>query len=223
MADNVLYNNSIVQSLISETYDINCNVYNNIINQRLTAIARQNMISITDNNNITRRKFCGGGPGGGTTFNVIFPSKCNYCLNVQDKITSSDFTCIRDSNVGIYDILINKKGYMFKNVNGSNVISGPIEYIKNGNREYLLQFGGTSGAGLTLNKQLSNIGKGLTRSGLKSKKYGVQSFGNSVPTLLSRSNIFEDYQPTRNAPSIETPRIFNTLRPFIPICISKTI
>lgn len=233
--------NIFTQNNITSIRDICCNTYQNIIEQRLSAIATRTMHSTIDNK-ISRPSGQLGIPlpanqrakirgyhipepfvtnrnssSAGATFNTTFPSKCFTCVNPLSNIND----CEKDPNKGIYDILINKKGYMFQNTKGTNVISGPIEYIKNGNREFLLQFGGKSSASLTLNKQLSNMGKGLTPDGRPGKRYGVQSFS-GLPVLTSNSNIYENIQPTLNAPPINTPSIFNVSRPYIPLCISKT-
>jgi hypothetical protein len=127
-------------------------------------------------------------------------------------------TCVKNPDYGLYNQLLLKKGYMFQNTKGSNVISGPITYNKNGKKEFLLQFGDGRTAGLTKNKQLSNLGKGLTNDGKPGKRYGVQTFVSGNPILFTKSNIFESTQPTLNS---KKDNIFNNPRPFIPICVSK--
>tara|TARA_A100001011_G_scaffold398718_1_gene504141 strand:- start:670 stop:1410 length:741 start_codon:yes stop_codon:yes gene_type:complete len=244
--------NIFTQYQITSIRDICCNTYQNIIEQRLSAIATRTMYSTIDNNNISVPKGTWGIPlpanerakirgyylpepftsnrnssGAGATFNTNFPSKCFTCFTLSSTLSQGPVVtfgnCAQDPNKGIYDILINKKGYMFQNTRGTNVTSGPIEYIKNGNREYLLQFGGKSSASLTVNKQLSNMGKGLTPDGRPGRRFGRQSFVAGIPVLLSKSNIYEDTQPILNAPPIGTLGIFNFNRAYIPLCISKTI
>jgi len=95
------------------------------------------------------------------------------------------------------ETLLKKKAYMFKNKN-NNVLSGPIQNT--------LYFGGTSGTGLTRNKQLSNMAKGLMPNGTKGLRLGVQSYQNN--SLYSNSNIYNNsekgvYGPTIIEPSIK--------------------
>ena len=122
-----------------------------MIEQRLSAIATRTMYSTIDNN-ISRPSGLWGIPlppnqrakirgyhipepfvtnrnstSAGATFNTNFPSKCFTCYTLSSTLSQgpvlTSANCAQDPNKGIYDILINKKGYMFQNTKGTNVIS----------------------------------------------------------------------------------------------------
>lgn len=207
--------------LFNLTNDINCSAYNEIIKGengivgRLTAIQQQfnnkSELEIqkirgysrespftTRTNRISKINHAGSG------FIQEFPSKCFQCSDISSN------GCNKNKEIGLYDILLNKKGYMFTNSNNKNVISGPIKYRKGDQEKTLIQFGGISGAGLTQNKQLSNLGKGLTTDGNPGRRFAVQKYINGNSMLYSNSNIYNNVNP-----------IINRGRPFIPLCVTK--
>lgn len=189
------------------TDGLNCDNYNCIINERLNSITtdisnniigpvRGQPIRPTNfvNNNIdtSTLKFAGA------RFNTGFPSKCANCPLVNEPvILTGQRSCNKINNTkAITEILLNKKGYMFTNSNNKNVISGPIKWRSPNGVVTVLQFGGTSGSGLTKNQQLSNMGKGFTATGKPSRKYGVQSYHGI--NLYSNTNIYSETNPTIN-------------------------
>lgn len=186
------------------TDGLNCNQYNCIINERLNRITSDisnNIIGpaigqpmrpnnfVNNNVDTSSLKFAGG------RFSTGFPSKCMNCpINSNIDISLQERTCNNINNIEkIRELLLNKKGYMFANSNNKNVISGPIHWRSSNKVVTVLQFGGTSGSGLTKNQQLSNMGKGLTATGKPSRKFGVQSY-NGIK-LYSNSNIFNYTNP----------------------------
>jgi len=223
-------------TIINDSPDISCNIYNNLITSRLSFIATKlvnsEIISSISRpldgslkSPIEQAEIRGyflpelfttniSNNYAGARFSKVFPSSCEGCT-----FPNNNLSCVKNPDYGTYNQLLLKKGYMFQNTKGSNVISGPITYNKNGKKEFLLQFGGLSGAALTKNKQLSNLGKGLTNDGKPGKRYGVQTFVLGNPMQYSNSNIFQATQPTLNS---KTSNIFNNPQPFIPICVSKT-
>ena len=224
---------NLTNTILSGTSDISCGAYNSIINQRLLAIQRDisgkkigppagqpiRPIPFTNNNADTSTRNTAG-----ATFNLDFPSMCQFCQDISNsrcgvchdaygKEKDSCYICL------LYNKLLKKKGYMFTNSNNKNVISGPIKWRSENGIITVLQFGGTSGSGLTKNQQLSNVGKGLTPDGKPAKKFGVQSYDGI--RLYSNSNIYSNVNPTNITNGANS---INPTIGFIPLCstISNT-
>jgi hypothetical protein len=143
-------------------------------------------------------------------FGTINPSQ------LPDIIPIVDNSCLKNPVIGLNDILLSKKAYMFTNNNSSNVISGPIINFSKEGISSSIQFGSASGSALTKKKQLSNIGKGLLPNGAPGIRFGVQKFFGVQ--LYSNSNIYENTTPIQNSSGST---IFSKSRPFIPICVRK--
>lgn len=135
---------------------------------------------------------------------------------LPDIIPIVDNSCLKNPIIGLNDILLSKKAYMFTNNNSNNVISGPIINFSKQGISSSIQFGSASGSALTKNKQLSNIGKGLLPNGAPGIRFGVQKFFGVE--LYSNSNIYENTTPIQNSSGST---IFSKSRPFIPICVRK--
>ena len=199
---------NLTNTIISGSSDISCVAYNDIIRSRTNAIIKsisagkigpirgqpRRALPFVNNNVSTSTIDIAG-----ATFNLNFPSECQLCstLNQNDNCDfcrtpdkSNCFTC------KLYQTLLKKKGYIFTNSNNKNVVSGPIQWRTKNGVITILQFGGTSGGGLTKKQQLSNVGKGLMPDGKPSKKFGVQSYDGI--RLYSNSNIYSDTIPTNN-------------------------
>ena len=80
------------------------------------------------------------------------------------------------NNVGINELLLNKKNYMFSNSLNKNVVSGPLFYRRG------------SSSGLTKAQQFANAARGRTPSGGVARRYGVQYYNGR--TLVSIPNIY---------------------------------
>lgn len=203
--------------LFNLTNDISCSAYNQIIKDRQIVIQEQSN-DITELEKIkirgysreipfsTRTKSNSKFNHAGATYTREFPSKCFQC---DDDLVNE---CKPNNQIGLYDILLHKKGYMFTNSNNKNVISGPIKYQQGSQEKTLLQFGGISGAGLTRNKQLSNLGKGLTPNGNPERHYAVQKYIPGNSNIFSNSNIYSNSNPTNNRGRL-----------FIPLCVSRKL
>ena len=130
-----------------------------------TIVQKRNLLIAEQNVNIIREDVFNS-----NTTNVKLQAGGRY-------ITTFPSLCFQDT---LEETLLKKKAYMFKNNN--NVLSGPIKNT--------LYFGGTSGTGLTRNKQLSNMARGLLPNGAPGIRLGVQSYQNN--SLYSNSNIYNN-------------------------------
>jgi hypothetical protein len=130
-----------------------------------TIVQKRNLLIAEQNVNIIREDVFNS-----NTTNVKLQAGGRY-------ITTFPSLCFQDT---LEETLLKKKAYMFKNNN--NVLSGPIKNT--------LYFGGTSGTGLTRNKQLSNMARGLLPNGTPGIRLGVQSYQNN--SLYSNSNIYNN-------------------------------
>ena len=201
-------------NLLENNYDICCNSYDQIMNDRSKKII-EHTCKFNNNPNLrpwTRINVNSGASSrneklsAGNRFTTIFPSNCdNYICNennssicnVNSNTNLNNINmCENKSNISLNQTLLNKKAYMFTNSNNKNVISGPITYRNANGISSSLQFGGTSGAGLTQSIKLANLGKGKTPEGRISRQLGVQKYIGIQ--LFSDSNILNKSTPTQN-------------------------
>lgn len=124
--------------------------------------------------------------GSSTTYNN------NGSLNQAGLRYTETFPSAKFANsVGINELLLNKKKYMFSNSLNKNVVSGPIAFNSFSGYSNNLPYTGGSYSGLTKVQQFANAARGRSPSGGPGRRYGVQFYDGR--TLVSIPNI---YNPT---------------------------
>lgn len=187
----------------NENTGLKCVTYNEIINARIVHLGLSAEVIRNDPvNGWVRPAAFSVQPGGnsgstlsaGARFTTGFPSKCFTCNII--KISNNDpngpsYQCVgQNPNIGINDILLAKKNYIFTN-NKNNVLSGQIS---GANAYSTNNIGGGSGGGLTKKQIWARVSRGFAPSGMPSKRYGVQTQHVTIPNLYDTSNNFN--QPT---------------------------
>ena len=113
----------------------------------------------------------------------------NGSLNQAGSRYSENFPSAKfANNVGINELLLTKKNYMFSNSLNKNVISGSIGFNSSNSSPYIAG----SSSGLTKVQQYANAAKGRSPSGGVGRRYGVQFFDGrslvSIPNIYDRFN-----------------------------------
>jgi len=128
-----------------------------------------------------------------TTFNN------NGSLNQAGLRYTESFPSVKFANsVGINELLLNKKKYMFSNSLNKNVVSGPISFNSFSGYTNNLPYTSGSYSGLTKVQQFANAARGRTPSGGPGRRYGVQFYDGR--SLVSIPNIYNPTATQKNQP-----------------------
>lgn len=124
--------------------------------------------------------------GSTTTYNN------NGSLNQAGSRYTENFPSAKFANsVGINELLLNKKKYMFSNSLNKNVVSGPIASNTLSGYSNTLPYNAGS-SGLTKVQQFANAARGRTLSGGPGRRYGVQFYDGrslvSIPNIYNQTN-----------------------------------
>jgi len=131
--------------------------------------------------------------GSSTTYNN------NGSLNQAGLRYTETFPSAKFANsVGINELLLNKKKYMFSNSLNKNVVSGPIAFNSFSGYSNNLPYTGGSYSGLTKVQQFANAARGRSPSGGPGRRYGVQFYDGR--TLVSIPNIYNPTATQKNQP-----------------------
>jgi hypothetical protein len=124
--------------------------------------------------------------GSTTTYNN------NGSLNQAGSRYTENFPSAKFANsVGINELLLSKKKYMFSNSLNKNVVSGPIASNTLSGYSNTLPYNAGS-SGLTKVQQFANAARGRTLSGGPGRRYGVQFYDGrslvSIPNIYNQTN-----------------------------------
>jgi hypothetical protein len=124
--------------------------------------------------------------GSTTTYNN------NGSLNQAGSRYTENFPSAKFANsVGMNELLLNKKKYMFSNSLNKNVVSGPIAFNTLSGYSNTLPYNAGS-SGLTKVQQFANAARGRTLSGGPGRRYGVQFYDGrslvSIPNIYNQTN-----------------------------------
>ena len=141
-------------------------------------------------NNIQTLRNYSRDTGSTTTYNN------NGSLNQAGSRYTENFPSAKFANsVGINELLLNKKRYMFSNSLNKNVVSGPVAFNTLSGYSNTLPYNAGS-SGLTKVQQFANAARGRTLSGGPGRRYGVQFYDGR--SLVSIPNIYnQTTQPTQ--------------------------
>lgn len=126
--------------------------------------------------------------GSTTTYNN------NGSLNQAGSRYTENFPSAKFANsVGINELLLSKKKYMFSNSLNKNVVSGPIAFNTLSGYSNTLTLPYNAGSsGLTKVQQFANAARGRTLSGGPGRRYGVQFYDGrslvSIPNIYNQTN-----------------------------------
>jgi hypothetical protein len=137
-------------------------------------------------NNIQSLRNYSRDTGSTTTYNN------NGSLNQAGSRYTENFPSAKFANsVGINELLLNKKKYMFSNSLNKNVVSGPIASNTLSGYSNTLPYNAGS-SGLTKVQQFANAARGRTLSGGPGRRYGVQFYDGrslvSIPNIYNQTN-----------------------------------
>jgi hypothetical protein len=124
--------------------------------------------------------------GSTTTYNN------NGSLNQAGSRYTENFPSAKFANsVGINELLLSKKKYMFSNSLNKNVVSGPVASNTLSGYSNTLPYNAGS-SGLTKVQQFANAARGRTLSGGPGRRYGVQFYDGrslvSIPNIYNQTN-----------------------------------
>lgn len=123
----------------------------------------------------------------------------NGSINQAGLRYTESFPSVKFANsVGINELLLNKKKYMFSNSLNKNVVSGPISFNSFSGYTNNLPYTSGSYSGLTKVQQFANAARGRTPSGGPGRRYGVQFYDGR--SLVSIPNIYNPTATQRNQP-----------------------
>ena len=116
----------------------------------------------------------------------------NGSLNQAGSRYTENFPSEKFANsVGINELLLSKKKYMFSNSLNKNVVSGPIAFNTLSGYNNTLPYNAGS-SGLTKVQQFANAARGRTLSGGPGRRYGVQFYDGrslvSIPNIYNQTN-----------------------------------
>ena len=137
-------------------------------------------------NNIQSLRTYSRDTGSTTTYNN------NGSLNQAGSRYTENFPSAKFANsVGINELLLNKKKYMFSNSLNKNVVSGPVAFNTLSSYNNTLPYNAGS-SGLTKVQQFANAARGRTLSGGPGRRYGVQFYDGrslvSIPNIYNQTN-----------------------------------
>lgn len=144
-------------------------------------------------NNIETLRNYSRDTGSTTTYNN------NGSLNQAGSRYTENFPSAKFANsVGMNELLLNKKKYMFSNSLNKNVVSGPVAFNTLSGYSNTLPYNAGS-SGLTKVQQFANAARGRTLSGGPGRRYGVQFYDGrslvSIPNIYNQTT--QTTQPTQ--------------------------